>query len=152
MYALAGIVLWLIIFIGCVVIAGSSPLLLFDVPSFLIVTGFDLTALLVSGTFADFAHGMKQLFKKETVLTKDELLGAASAFGLMNVCSIYGGILGAVMGLVLMLASVMTPEQIGPFMAVALITIVYGLSLSIMIFLPGRSRFIKMAGLMQNRA
>ena len=151
MQTLAGIVLWFIIFTGCIIIAGSSPWMLFDVPSFLIVLGFDLTALLVSGGTGDFARGIKQLFKKDTVLTKDELLGAAAVFGLMNVCSIYGGLLGFVMGLVLMLATIMNPQNIGPYMAVAVITVVYGLSLSILIFLPGRSRFIKLAGSMQNR-
>ncbi len=149
MHTLCGIVLWFIIFTGCVIIAGSTPLMLFDVPSFLIVAGFDLAALLVSGGTGDFARAMKQLFKKDAVLTKDELLGAAAVFGLMNACSIYGGILGFVMGLVLMLASVMNPENIGPYMAVACITVVYGLSLSILIFLPGRSRFIRLATSMQ---
>lgn len=149
MLTLAGIILWLIIFTGCIIIAGGSPLMLFDVPSFLIVLGFDSAALLVSGGPGDFFHGIKQLFKKETVLTKDELLGAAGAFGLMNVCSIYGGILGFVMGLILMLASIMNPGEVGPYMAVALITVVYGFTLSILIFLPGRNRFIKLAGSMQ---
>lgn len=151
MFLLAGLVLFLSIFTGCIVIAGGSPLMLFDVPSFLIVLGFDLAALLVSGAYADFLRGIKQLLKKDTILTREELLGAAAAFGLMNTCSIYGGILGFVMGLVLMLASLMRPEEIGPYTAVALITVVYGLSFSLVFFLPGRSRLIKIAGSMQNR-
>lgn len=149
MYALAGIVVWLSVIISCVMIAGGNPLLLFDVPSFLVIAGFDLAALLVSGGTGDFARGMKQLFKKDTVLTKDELLGAAGAFGLVNICSITGGIVGTIIGCVLLLACFYGTESTGPYVAVAVLTILYGLSFSIMILLPGRSRFIKLAGSMQ---
>lgn len=148
MYALTGIVIWFGIFIGALLICDVTPLIMWDFPSVLIVAGFDLAALFVSGGIRDAGMGFRQLFMKNAVLTKKELMDAAAAFSLLSWCSVAGGILGFVMGLVLMLVNLSKPDTIGPFLAVALITVVYGLTLSILVFVPGKSRFARLASSM----
>jgi len=118
----------------------------FDVPSIIIVLGFDAGALLVSGGFSDFSLGLKAIFKKKIKATKAEIQRAADSFELMFKCSIGGGIIGLVMGLVMMLVNLNDMKHIGPYLAVAIITVFYGLILSYLFFLPGKLKLLKMAG------
>jgi flagellar motor component MotA len=145
MKAVIGIVVSLGVFVLGILIARVDPLMFVDVPSIVIVLGFDLGALMVSGEVGPFLTGMKNIFVTRSDWSRNELLAAAETFGLMAKCSIGGGFIGTVMGAVMLLVNLNDPRAIGPYVALALITILYGLMLAFLLFLPGKVQLTNLA-------
>lgn len=145
MVAIIAILISLAVFVWGVLIAGGSLLMFWDLPSIIIAVGFDLGALLVSGQMKPFALGCKTLFTSTSAAPKSELLAAAETFDLMFKCSIGGGFIGLVMGLVMMMVNLSDTQHIGPYLAVAVITVLYGLMLSYLFFLPAKVKLVNLA-------
>jgi len=145
MIVLIGIIVTLAVFATGILIAGGSLLLFWDLPSVLIVLGLDLGALLVCDGIESFRLGLSSIFAKHVICTKAELVDAAEIFGLMSRCSIGGGIIGMIMGVVMLLVNITDPKNIGPYMAVAIITVLYGMMLAYLFFTPVKVRLMNMA-------
>ncbi|MCU0848411.1 MAG: MotA/TolQ/ExbB proton channel family protein [Spirochaetes bacterium] len=145
MIVIIGILVALAILASGILFAGGSLLLFWDLPSALIVLGFDFGALLVCDGIKPFWLGLSSLFTKQVRGTKAELVAAAEIFGLMSRCSIGGGFIGLIMGVVMLLVNLMDPKNIGPYMAVAVITVLYGMMLAYLFFIPVKVRLMNMA-------
>lgn len=90
--------------------------------------------LLVDGHDADV---VRAALKKDIALTDErhtQGTGVFRAFG--DVAPAMGGMIGTLVGLVAMLSNMDDPKAIGPAMAVALLTTLYGAILSNMVFFP----------------
>ena len=79
---------------------------------------------------------VKTLLKKEAKLTSDRHEFGASVFSAVGDVGPSMGMIGTLVGLVQMLSNMSDPKSIGPAMAVALLTTLYGAMLATMIALP----------------
>ena len=110
--------------IGCFVmvtltcLAMEDPLVFVNIPSILIVVGLTFGALLFSGAAFNTAAFWNQVRRY----------------------SIGSGIVGTLIGVVLMLGSLNDPAAIGPSMAVALLTALYGVLIGYFLALPMEHR------------
>jgi|TARA_R110002050_G_scaffold291232_3_gene445561 chemotaxis protein MotA len=79
---------------------------------------------------------VKTLLKKEAKLTSDRHEFGASVFSAVGDVGPSMGMIGTLVGLVQMLSNMSDPKSIGPAMAVALLTTLYGAMLATMVALP----------------
>jgi len=105
--------------IGLPLLAMEDPRVFINIPSLLIVVGMTASALLFSDAKIKTAEFWRQARKY----------------------SIGSGIIGTVIGLVLMLASLNDPAAMGPSMAIALLTVLYGTFIGLFIARPLENQF-----------
>ncbi|MFL1405769.1 flagellar motor protein PomA [Marinobacter sp. M1N3S26] len=89
--------------------------------------------LLVDGQAADT---IRELLNKERVLTMDRNRFGAKVFRALADVAPAMGMIGTIVGLVQMLSNMEDPKSIGPAMAVALLTTLYGAMIATMIANP----------------
>ena len=101
----------------------------FDTLSLLFVVG-----LVIAGTVASFpGHRLLEALLPGRATTPDALARRAVVLHRMADLSVSAGIAGTIVGLVLMLRKMDDPSQIGPAMAIALLTLLYGVVLGEMV-------------------
>ena len=112
---------------------GHSLLSFLDLPSFILVVGMTLC-----GTFA--SHSPKRVLQAFNMALSDHQSdadpGKEAVFQDAARFAAASGVLGSVIGVVKMLQALDDPSALGPAMAVALLTMFYGLLLSQFVFLP----------------
>ena len=119
--------------IALLVVGSRSNLAaMIDPPSFLIVFGFTLGALLMSG--ADIPLMLRGI--NAGSLTPEEASRAAAGWKTARMAGLAAGGLGTMMGWIIMLKNMDNVINIGPGMAIALLTVLYGLVVSFGICLP----------------
>ncbi len=79
---------------------------------------------------------VREFLEKERLLTLDRHRWGSKIFSAMGDVAPAMGMIGTLIGLVQMLSNMDDPKSIGPAMAVALLTTLYGAILATMIFLP----------------
>lgn len=79
---------------------------------------------------------VREILEKERLLTLDRNRWGAKIFTAMGDVAPAMGMIGTLIGLVQMLSNMEDPKSIGPAMAVALLTTLYGAVLATMVFLP----------------
>lgn len=89
--------------------------------------------MLVDGQTADT---IKQLLSKERLMTLDHNRSGAKVFNALADVAPAMGMIGTLIGLVQMLSNMEDPKSIGPAMAVALLTTLYGAMIATMIATP----------------
>jgi chemotaxis protein MotA len=82
------------------------------------------------------ANTIKQLLNKERLMTLDHNRSGAKVFTAMADVAPAMGMIGTLIGLVQMLSNMEDPKSIGPAMAVALLTTLYGAMIATMIATP----------------
>ena len=115
---------------------GSNLPAMIDPPSLIITLGGTIAALLFAGQSIPNMFGA--VFSGGA--GADDLRSAARAWELTGAFSLAMGAIGTFIGLIIMLKNMDDPDAIGPGMAIALLTVFYGLILSFGIALPLRSR------------
>lgn len=111
----------------------SAIAIFIDIPSILIVIGIVSTGTIWSYPFATTAQAFKDTFTTGE-LEEERALQGYLVFQSMAEYAVGGGIIGTVIGLVKMLSNLDDPTAIGPAMAVALLTILYGVMLGEVVF------------------
>lgn len=112
---------------------GSTLPTFVDPPSILIVVGVVCGGALASFSPGKISIALKDGFSGEGVESSQALHSSAVFFRLSEL-SVAGGIVGTLLGLVMMLQQMDDPTAIGPAMAVALLTLLYGIILSEFVF------------------
>jgi chemotaxis protein MotA len=82
------------------------------------------------------ANTIKQLLNKERLMTLDHNRSGAKVFNALADVAPAMGMIGTLIGLVQMLSNMEDPKSIGPAMAVALLTTLYGAMIATMIATP----------------
>lgn len=132
--------------LACVfTLIGGKVLMLWDIICLLICLGCIAGSLTAGNLLGDFLRGFKYLFMKTPVIKKGDIQAAVSAFDLAYKSSIAAGFIGMIMGLVIMLVNLSNAEYIWAYMAVCILTVLYGIVLAFALFMPCRSRLMKMA-------
>ena len=126
------------------ILMGGSLALFFNWPSIIIVLGGTVFFSLAHHEFGDIMAACGAACGSEPCSAADANRHAA-VFSTMRMVAIGSGLVGTLIGLVCMLANMDDPKSIGPAMAVALLTALYGVFLSEMCFAPMSNRIVAKA-------
>lgn len=142
---IAGLILLFLYMLSLGGINGNYWIRFIDLPSFCCVAGVTVLILVASGRLGAFFKGIGLAFRKSSILVDasterdSEVKASFSAIKTAITANLFGGLFGTLTGLMYMLTQLTSPEQVGPTVAVALITMFYGLFFAI-ILLPIRER------------
>ena len=124
---------------------GNYLIRFIDLPSFFCVAGVTILILVASGRLGIFFKGIGLAFRK-SYITDDggsendpEIKAAISAIKTAITANLLGGLFGTLTALMYLLTQITDLSSLGPAVAVALITMFYGLFFAI-ILLPIRER------------
>ncbi|SOC01311.1 helix-turn-helix domain-containing protein [Pseudobutyrivibrio ruminis] len=143
-----GFVLLMLGLIGIVTVSGSRVVYFLDIPSVVFVLAIQLIVLGAGGQMKSFLGAFKLIFGKKAEIEDDVAVVAAECEFAVKYAqrgAILGGILSSIMGFVAVLAIVWSesPDTIGPNMAVAVLSLFYGV-LFVLILMPIQGRLHKM--------
>lgn len=143
-----GFVLLMLGLFGIVTVSGSRVVYFLDIPSVVFVLAIQLIVLGAGGQMKSFMEAFKLIFGKKIEIEDDIAVKAAKCEFAMKYAqrgAIQGGILSSIMGFVSVLAIVwsQSPDTIGPNMAVAVLSLFYGV-LFVLILMPIQGRLHKM--------
>lgn len=126
------------VLIGAAIALGGNPLIFVNVPSIIIVAGVVSCTGLMAFGMKDLLDGVLGL-RALVVRVPDEALQEQQAQVLRGLIpsSYAAGGLGTLIGGVQMLAAFDDPSQIGPGMAVAILTVLYSILLAEGVLRPG---------------
>ena len=111
----------------------SSLSSFFDPPSTIIVFGVVVGGALASFPPSRVSMALRDAFSSGS-LDPEQAKSSSTVFFRLSELSIGGGLTGTLVGLVMMLQQMDDPTAIGPAMAVALLTLLYGVLLSEFVF------------------
>lgn len=123
---------------------GNYLIRFFDLPSFCCVAGITILILVASGRIGSFFQGIGLVFGKSFIVDESkaedpERRLALEAIKTAITANLFGGLFGTLTTLMYILTQLTSPEQVGPFVAGALVTMFYGLFFAILL-LPIRER------------
>ena len=125
----------LFIYVITIMSGGMTQILWFiDAPSLISVLGLQFIALGASGQFYNFFRSFKLAFAPRS-FSEEDLQAMAEkseyAVGLGIKVTLLAGLISSIIGLVMLMGHMDTPETIGPNLAVAMLTIFYAALLSL---------------------
>lgn len=139
MYFIALIVFFVIVSLICSLSMIGNPLYLVDFVSLLSILLLSLPMLAVAGLIRDFFRSFSIVFAKTCTADKREITRALTAVKMASRLFLFTGILTSLLGLVGMLSILDDPASIGPNMAVAILSLLYSMFISILL-LPVKAR------------
>jgi len=128
----------LVIFLGGIILAiiltGASVLVLADLPSFILVVILPFLLVSILYGFKDMAYAFATPFKKES--NQDNVAKAVIFFQKYGKAVLLTGIIGVIIGIITMLATLDDKSGIGPAVALALISLLYSALINVLIVIP----------------
>lgn len=142
---LLGVVFLIVGLLFIAFVSGSSLVYYLDTPSFIIVIAFQFILLGAGGQMHHFLCAFKLIFSKHKEDLISEVEQCEYAIKYARRAAIFGGILSSIMGFVTVFAIVFREayDVLGPNLAVAVLSLFYGLLISI-ILMPIQGRLHKM--------
>lgn len=131
-----GFVIIVVFIILYVIIPGGSLLQFIFLPSIFVVGGILIGGILISFGCSLPLKALKKALQKEGVKDPSELREYVNVFTMASRLSIAAGIIGTLIGFIQLLVLTDDPKTFGPLIAVALITALYGVLLSELVFQP----------------
>jgi flagellar motor component MotA len=128
----------LLVFAGGIILAlffaGVTPLALLDLPSFFLTVVVPLLFMFVVYGFKETGAALSAPFKKDT--DKDQLAKAAAFIKLYGKSTCVMGIIGVLTGIIVMFANLDDKSQVGPSVALALVSLLYSGVVQFIIVIP----------------
>ena len=119
--------------IASAILMHSSIQTFIDPPSVIIVLGIVVGGALASFPPSRLSRALRDAFSSGSI-EPDQAKSSSAVFFRLSELAIGAGLAGTLVGLVMMLQSMDDPAAIGPAMAVALLTLLYGVLLSEIVF------------------
>ena len=143
-----GFVLLMLGLVAIVTVSGCRVVYFLDISSAVFVLAIQLIVLGAGGQMKSFMEAFKLIFVKKIEIEDDIAVEAAECEFAVKYAqrgAILGGILSSIMGFVSVLAIVwsQSPDTIGPSMAVAVLSLFYGV-LFVLILMPIQGRLHRM--------
>lgn len=133
MYFVA-LLIFIIVVFGTFILT-NGYLAFLDIPTFIVLISFFVPMMFSSGLHKDFARAFNIIATKSNSYTTIELKKSLIAIGLAIKLILVSGFLLSIIGFVAMLSQLSDPSQLGPSLAVAILSILYSLFTTIL-FLP----------------
>ena len=115
-----------------IALAMEDPLIFVNIPSVLIVFGLTFGGLLAGGR--NITQFCSVLFDKNA--SPPQLMDASETAQDAGNYAIGSGFVGTLIGAILMLGTLTDPAAVGPSMAIAILTVLYAVTLKYFIFTP----------------
>ena len=144
-----GLILLILFLYAITIMTGGVRFIVWfiDTPSVIAVIGIQLITLSASGLFGDFFGGLRLVFRPGKFSQEerpDIASKAVSAISLAIKAACLGGGVTSLIGIVMIMGVLKNPELIGPNLAVAILSMFYGLVLAlILLIFQGRLQKIK---------
>lgn len=126
-YAMGVLLLFVVLFLASFMDGRSYLAYFLDLPTFLILLTFLIIFLPMAGLGRDFLNAFRYVYGKGEPQCRADLWRAHESVKLAERILLFGGVLLSFLSMVLVLAKLTVPEDMGPHVAVALISVVYGL-------------------------
>ncbi len=120
---LIGMIVWIALLVFGM---GSFVPLFVDAPSVIIVIIPALVVSIFGTSFRTFGKSLKIVYSKAAPKDEAETEQCALFFMLLGNIAVIGGVIGTLIGGVIMLQNLDDPKQIGPALAIAVLTAFYG--------------------------
>jgi flagellar motor component MotA len=132
-YLIAAIVFTALILVAAFTASGNIAFY-FDIPSLIMVVGTSFVLLASTYSFSEMGRAFKTAFSLDA--GKEDCSQALAFFTAMRNYLILSGFTGVFLGLIAMLGNLGDASAIGTGMALALITVLYGIYFSLLIAFP----------------
>jgi flagellar motor component MotA len=136
------IIVTLALFTLGIVFAGASLLAYINFPAFIVVVVPPCLLAIAAFGLHSFGRSFAVAFQNVAATTK-ELKVALAFFNVLGRVVLLSGFIGTMIGLIAMLANIEDPEQIGPAMSIALVTLFYSLVLMCIVTVPFKAAIHK---------
>ena len=138
-------IIGLVLLLALLALAMGDLTVFIDIPSLLIDLGFTIGALIFAraGIFTMFSAAFA------ASATGEQLQAAARGWDQARRYALAAGFVGTLIGGVIMLKNIDEPSAIGPGLAIAILTMLYGLVLGYGVCLPMQSRLEDRARMLQ---
>ncbi len=136
----------ILVFVFGILISGGSVIWFFDLPSFLLVVPPPFILVVSIGALKDFSGGLSFAFTGKPGGDAGTLLAQARVFMTCHYTALAAGGIGGVVGLVMTLVNLGEMSKIGPYLAMMLLSLFYGLILGFFFFYPVAVRLKNAAG------
>ncbi len=133
------------------IVLHSPPLVLLHAPSFCLVAVGTAAGIFLSHTPSDVRTVLAGFFGSRD-LEEPEAQDGFALYSRLADLAVEMGLIGTLIGVVAVLQSLDDPTKVGPPMAVALLTLLYGVLLSELVFRPAASDCLVRAGVTQDPA
>jgi len=128
----------LVIFLGGIILAitlaGASVLAFADLPSFVLVGIFPFLFISTLYGFKEMAQAFSMPFRKES--NQDNFAKAYTFFQKYGNTTWLTGIIGVIIGIIAMLANLDDKSQIGPSVALAIVSLLYSALINVLVVIP----------------
>lgn len=125
---LIGVILFFAVFVLLSLFNGQA-LMLVDVTSLVVIVALSFPMLMASGLLSDFFKGFKVMGQKVNYFSKIDLERILEANKLAVTAFLLSGAIGAILGTIGLLANLGDLSQIGPNLAMAILTVLYSIIL-----------------------
>lgn len=130
--------LWILLLAAMVAILGmGGPNIIWfiDTPSLILIVGFLILGLGISGQMKDFGIGLKAGYAGKQIFDKTQLEKAEYALGFGIKIVLMTGMITALISFVTILGNLDEPSALGPNLVVATLTVLYGIALSMILLI-----------------
>jgi len=132
-YVLSFVISCILIYL-VIILSGGSLLTYIDLPSLILVLALPICMLRFGWSFTEMKNIFSSIFSSKP--EKKILANAACFFNTMSKYFIFSGIVGVFIGLIAIMKNLEDPKMLGPNLAVAMITILYGSFFSLTVAIP----------------
>ena len=133
MNAIIGLILGVLFLLGSAWLSAGSIIWYFDMPSLVLIALLMLILLFMSGLTKDFFRGIKFFFGKSKEMEAHEMGRSLAAFKLVLIALPIVGLIMSLIAAVAILGKLSDPSVLGPYVAAALLTLLYSLVLEVLL-------------------
>ena len=138
-------VIFLLVLVGIPVLMFQMPVSSFiDIQNFIMIIGFNIAVLISINGYKDFKTGFKIAYGKGNFDDLSQIKKSFLLFKMLCKTSIIAGFISSLTGLIILLVTLDDVTQIGPPLGIMLLSLIYGLSLLLIVFIPTRFRLEKL--------
>ena len=138
MLLIIGFLFMLFIFVGMSALTGTGFMFI-DLPSAFLILISLLFFWFASKSGSVIGRYMKTSFKKDYTYTKTELAALSAALKNTGKFILAVGGFGFISGMLASMANLENREMLGPNLAVSMLTLLYGITIGVFVFLPAQA-------------
>jgi flagellar motor component MotA len=128
------LILGILFLLLTILTSGSKPNDIYDLPSLILTVALPFILMYILNGNTGFRMAFRAPFKKN--ISKEQLLNAKEFFTFYSITTWLSGISAVLIGTVVMLKYVEDKMQIGPNMALALMSLLYAALINVLVIIP----------------
>lgn len=140
--AVVGLVLGILFMLGNAWLSAGNIVWYFDMPSLVLIIVLLLILLFMCGLTKDFLRGIAFFFGKNKEMEEHQLRRTLAAFKLVLIALPIDGLIASLIAIVTILGKLNDMSALGPYVAVAVLTLLYSLVLEILLLPIGAKLWV----------